>query len=150
MAKAMKEFDAAKIQQQVNESMQKIEWDKMKAEFDRFKEVDMKKMQLDMEKMREEFDKLGPEFERSMEKAKVDIEKAKEEMKEFKGFVDGLEKDGLISKKENYTIRHEGDELIINGKKAGDATYRKYKSFLDKHKKFTIEKSDDDFNIDID
>ena len=34
-----------------------------------------------------------------MEKAKVGLEKAKAEMKEYKEFVDGLEKDGLINKK---------------------------------------------------
>jgi hypothetical protein len=135
MAKAMKEFDAAKIQKEVQESMEKI---------------DMKKMQLDMEKMQAELSKIGPEIEKSIEKAKVDVEKAKEEMKEYKEFVDGLEKDGLINKKEEYTIKHDNGELFINGKKASDATYKKYKTFLDKRKKFTIEKSDDDFNIDID
>jgi len=150
MAKAMKEFDAAKIQKEVQESMQKIEWDKMKIEFDKVKDIDMKKMQLDMEKMQVELGKIGPEIEKSLENAKVEIEKAKVEMKEYKEFVDGLEKDGLINKKEEYTIKHDSGELFINGKKASDATYKKYKSFLDKRKKFTIEKSDDDFDIDID
>ena len=150
MEKAMKEFDAQKIQREVQESMEKINWDKMKEELDRVKDFDMKKMQIDMEKMEAELSKIGPEIEKSMEKAKVEIEKAKEEMKEYKEFVDGLEKDGLINKKEEYTIKHNDGELLINGKKASDATYNKYKRFLDKHKKFTIEKSDDDFNIDID
>jgi hypothetical protein len=137
MAKAMKDFDAAKLQKDLQESMSK-------------KEIDMTKMQLDMEKMQAELSKIGPEIEKSMEKAKVDIEKAKVEMKEYKEFVDGLEKDGLINKKEEYTIKHDNGELLINGKKVSDATYKKYRSFLDKHKKFTIEKSDDDFDIDID
>src|SRR6187431_2928457 len=39
MAKAMKEFDTAKIQKEVQESMQKIEWDKMKMDFDKLKEI---------------------------------------------------------------------------------------------------------------
>jgi len=56
----------------------------------------------------------------------------------------------LLKRKEGYTIKHKDGELFINDKKATDATYKKYKPFLDKHKKFTIEKSDDDFNIDID
>ncbi|HEY5967684.1 MAG TPA: hypothetical protein VIU35_06880 [Chitinophagaceae bacterium] len=150
MANAMKEFDATKIQKEVQESMQKIEWDKMKIEFDKVKDIDMKKMQLDMEKMQAELSKIGPEIEKSLENAKVEIEKAKIEMKEYKEFVDGLERDGLINKKEEYTIKHDNGELIINGKKASDSTYKKYKPFLDKRKKFTIEKSDDDFNIDID
>jgi chromosome segregation ATPase len=135
MAKAMKEVDAVKIQKEVQESMEKI---------------DMKKMQLDMEKMQTELSKIGPEIEKSLENAKVEIEKAKVEMKEYKEFVDDLEKDGLINKKEQYAIKHDNGELFINGKKASDATYKKYKPFLDKRKKFTIEKSGDDFNIDID
>jgi len=146
MVEAMKGFDGAKLQKDLQESMQKIEWDKMKIEFEKFKDIDMKDFQLDMEKMKLELENLGPE----LEKAKVGIEKAKEEMKEYKEFVDGLEKDGLINKKDEYTIRHDNGELFINGKKASDATYKKYKSFLDKHKTFKIEKSDDDFNIDID
>ena len=75
------------------------------------------------------------------------IEKAKAEMKEYKGFVDGLEKDGLINKKEGYTIQHRNGELIINGKKQPADVYNKYRTFLKKHEKFTIKKSDDDFNI---
>ena len=143
MAKAMKEIDAVKIQKEVQESMQKIDFDKMKIEMDHIKDIDMEKIQADL-------GKIGPEIEKSLENAKVGIEKAKVEMKEYKEFVDGLEKDGLINKKEEYTIKHNNGELFINGKKASDATYKKYKTFLDKRKKFTIEKSDDDFNIDID
>ena len=150
MAKAMKEFDAVKLQKELQESMSKIEWDKMKTEFDKVKEIDMKKLDLDMEKMQAELSKIGPEIEKSLEKAKVGIEKAKAEMKEYDEFVGGLEKDGLLNRKEGYTIRYKDGELFINDKKASDATYKKYKTFLDKHKKFTIEKSDDDFNIDID
>ena len=122
----------------------------MKAEFDKVKEIDMKTLQHDMEKMQAELSKIGPEIKKSMENVKVEIEKAKIEMKEYKEFVDGLEKDGLINKKEQYTIKHDNGELFINGKKASDTTYKKYKPFLEKRKKFTIEKSADDFNIDID
>ncbi len=95
-------------------------------------------------------EKVGPKLEKEMQKAKIEIEKAKEEMKEYKGFVDGLEKDGLIKKSEGYTIKHKDGELIINGKKASNETYLKYRSFLEKHEKFNIEKTDDDFDIDID
>jgi len=147
---AMKQFDGAKLQKELQESMEKINWEKMKIEFDKVKDIDMKNLQLDMEKMQAELSKIGPEVEKSLEKAKEGIEKAKVEMKEYKEFVDGLEKDGLINKKEEYTIKHDNGELFINGKKASDATYNKYKSFLEKRKKFTIEKSADDFDLDID
>ncbi len=176
--KAMKEVDFAKIQKEVEASMAKIDWSKMQAEinqemkkldFEKIqKEVDasiakidwnkmqtelnqeMKKLDIDMKKMEEEMKKIGPEIEKSMEKAKVEIEKAKAEMKEYNDFVDGLEKDGLLKRKNGYTIKHKDGELIVNDKKVSTEVYNKYRSFLEKHKKFTINKSDDDFNIDID
>jgi hypothetical protein len=103
-----------------------------------------------MKKVQEEMKEMGPKIQKEMEKAKVEIEKAKREMKEYKEFVDGLESDGLINKKEGYTIKHKDGELIINGKKVSEQVYSKYRSFLEKHKKFNIEKSNDDFNIDTD
>ena len=51
MAKAMKEFDAAKFKKEVQESMEKI---------------DIKKCSLDMEKMQTELGKIGPEIEKSL------------------------------------------------------------------------------------
>jgi hypothetical protein len=68
----------------------------------------------------------------------------------YKDFVDGLEKDGLLNKKEDYTIKHKNGELTVNGKKVSAEIYNKYRSFLDKHKELTIEKSKDNFNIDND
>ena len=56
----------------------------------------------------------------------------------------------MIKKSEGYSIKHKDGELIINGKKASNETYLKYRSFLEKHPKFDIKKSDDDFNIDVD
>ena len=150
MATAMKEFDAAKIKQEVNAAMEKVNWDKMKAEFDKVKEMDMGKLQEEMKKVQEEMKELGPKIKIEMEKAKEEMEKAKAEMKEYKEFVDGLENDGLINKEQDYSIKHKNGELQVNGKKVSDEVYSKYRSFLEKHKKFNIEKNDDDFNIDMD
>lgn len=150
LAQAMKEFDAAKIQREISESLAKVNWDKMKAEMERVKEIDMKKLDEEMEKLNKEMKELGPRIEREMEKAKVEIEKAKAEIKEYKEFVNGLENDGLINKKEGYSLKHKDGELFINGKKASEQIYNKYHSFLEKHKKFNIEKDDDDFDIDMD
>jgi hypothetical protein len=148
--KAMKEVDFAKIEKEVKESLAKIDWNKMKAELDEVKKIDLSKMEAELAKTKEEMKKIGPQIEKELQKAKVEIEKAKVEMKEYKSFVDGLEKDGLINKKEGYTISHKDGKLTINDKEASDKTYEKYRSFLDKHKKFNIEKDDDDFNIDMD
>ncbi|HMK26175.1 MAG TPA: hypothetical protein VK483_09110 [Chitinophagaceae bacterium] len=150
MANVMKEVDMEKIQKEVQESMAKVDWDKMKAEMDKVKDIDMKQVEKEMEKVKEEMKNLGPKIEKEMEKAKVEIEKAKVEIKEYKEFVDGLESDGLINKKESYSLKHKDGELFINGKKASEQTYNKYRSFLEKHKKFSIKKDDDDFDIDMD
>ena len=148
--KAMKDVDFEKIGKEVDASLAKIDWDKMKSEMDEVKKIDMGKVDAEMKKVSEEMKKLGPQIEKEMEKAKVEIEKAKTEIKEYKNFVDGLEKDGLINKKDGYTIKHKDGELIINGKKQSPEVYSKYRNFLEKHKSFTIRKSDDDFNIDND
>jgi hypothetical protein len=148
--KALKEADMEKIKKELEESFVRIEWDRMKAKFDKIKEINMKKLELDMKKMEKELAEIGPEIERSLEKAKVEIEKARSEMKEFNEFVDGLEKDGLLKRSKGYTVRHKDGELLVNGRKVSAETYNKYRSFLEKHKKFTIKKSDDDFNIDTD
>lgn len=150
IADAMKEVDMAKIQKEVQESLAKVDFDKIKLEMEKVKDIDMKKLEIDMKKMQEEMKEMGPKLKEEMEKAKVEIEKAKAEIKEYKTFVDGLADDGLINKKGTYTLKHKDGELLINGKKASEQTYNKYRSFLEKHKKFNIEKSDDDFDIDMD
>lgn len=150
IAEAMKEFDGEKIKQQIRESMEKVDWDNIKEEMKKVKDIDMKKMQEEMEKAREEMKEIQPRIEKEMEKARTEIEKAKVEIRAYKEFVDGLDKDGLINKKEGYTLKHKEGELFINGKKAPESVYNKYRAFLEKHKQFSIDKSDDDFDIDMD
>jgi len=106
-------------------------------------------MKVNMDKVKDEMKDLGPKIKVQMENAKVQIEKAKVEMREFKGFVDGLDKDGLIDKNKPYTLKNKDGELFINGKKAGEEVMSKYRSFLEKHKSFNIEKTDDDFDINM-
>jgi copper chaperone CopZ len=143
--KAMKEVDFSKIKAEIEESLRNVDLDKIKVE------LDMEKVKEEMKNVEKELKKIGPEIEKSLEKAKVEIEKAKAELKEYKGFIDGLEKDGLISKKDGYSLKHKDGELFINGKKQSSEVYTKYRSFLEKHKSFTIDRNDDDdFNIDID
>ena len=71
-------------------------------------------------------------------------------MNGYKELTEGLEKDGLIKNKEDYTIKHKDGELIVNGKKVSNDIYNKYRSFLENHKAFTIEKNADNFNINND
>ncbi len=148
--------------------MKYFDSDNFKKEFEKLKSIDMKefeegmkklneemkelgpKLEKEMKKVKDEMDELGPKIEKEMKEAKLSLEKAKEEIKEYKNFVDGLANDGLINKKETYTLKHKDGELFINDKKISDQTYNKYKSFLEKHKSFNIKKSDDDFDIDMD
>ena len=117
---------------------------------EKIKEIDFEKIKVEMKDLEKEMKKIKPEIEKELAKAKTEVEKAKIELKEYKSFVDGLEKDGLINKKEGYTIKHKSGELIINGKTQPAGVYNKYRGFLEKHKTLTIEKTDDDFNIDND
>lgn len=148
--KALKEIDFEKIEREVKESISKIDMEEMQKEFEKVKKIDMKEFEENMATMKKEMEKIGPQLQEELKNARVEIEKAKAEMKQYKEFVDGLDRDGLINKKEDYTIKHEDGELYINGKKASNETYLKYKSFLEKHKKFDIRKSEDDFDMDVD
>ena len=155
--KAMKELDWEKMKKDVEHTVAKIDWDKIKKELDEVKKIDFTKIEEEMKQVQEELKNLQPKLEKElanvkvdMEKAKVEIEKARAEMKEYKEFVDGLEKEGLINKKDNYSIRHEDGVLTVNGKKVSEQVYNKYRSFLEKHKKFNIERTADDFDIDMD
>lgn len=151
VSNALKEVDVAKIQAEVKASLEKINWDEIKLEIEKVKDVDMKKLEKELEKVREELKDLKPKLEKELEKAKVELEKAKVTLAEYRDFTNGLESDGLINKKEGYTLKHKDGELFINGKKASPDTYKKYSDFLNKHKKFSIDKNDsNDFDIDND
>jgi copper chaperone CopZ len=141
--KAMKEVDAAKIKLEIDASLAKVDMEKIKLELEKVKEIDFSKMEIELKKIK-------PELEKSLADAKISIEKAKEELKEYKSFVDGLEKDGLINKKAPYKIEHKDGVLKINDKTQPADVYNKYRTFLEKHKNFTLKKDADDFNIDID
>jgi hypothetical protein len=150
IAEALKEVDLVKIQKDVQESLARVDWDNLKAEIAKVKDIDMKEVNEQMKKLNEEMKEMRPNLEKEMQKVKAELEKTRADMKEFKSFVDGLNDEGLIDKKGTYTLKHKEGELLINGKKAGDATYSKYKNFLEKHPSFNIEKTDDDFDIDMD
>ncbi len=165
--KAMRDVDFGKISEELRNSLAKVDMSKIKIELgeslkqlEELKKIDMSGIEKEMSKLKLEMKDLGPELEKvkeqmknlgpQMEKVKVEMEKVKENLKGFKAFVDDLEKDGLLNKEENYTIENKDGELTINGKKASVETNNKYKSFLEKHRNFTIKKADDSFNIDMD
>ncbi|MGZ3924767.1 MAG: hypothetical protein ACXVBJ_13430 [Flavisolibacter sp.] len=137
---AMKQVDAAKIQADINASLAKVDVEKIKLELDKVKQIDMKGIEENLRKMK-------PEIEKSMQDARQSIEKAKKELTEYKTFIDGLDKDGLIDKGKSYTIQYKNGELIINGKKQSSEVVKKYNSYLKGKKDFTLKKDDDNFDI---
>jgi hypothetical protein len=139
--KAVKEIDLQKIQTDINISISKIDMDKIKVELDKVKEIDFKGIEDNLKKMK-------PEIEKSMQDAKESIDKAKKEMMGYKSLIDELNRNGLIDKNKNYTIEYKSGSLSINGKKQSADVVKKYNSFLNGHKNFTIKKNEDNFTID--
>ncbi len=117
------------IQNEVQSALAKVDMEKMKTELAKIKEIDFSNMQKELENVKLELAKIKPEIEEAMQTAK-------EAIKEYTTFIDGLEADGLIDK-EKFTIKHEDGTLWINGVKASEQVYDKYKTFLEKNKKFT-------------
>lgn len=149
--KALAKVDMEKLKKEMEASMKSIDWQQMEKQLQEVKEMKWDKFQDEMKGMQEELRKMGPELEKSMDKLKTDMEKLKEEMKGYKTLVDGLDADGYLKKKEGYKLEHRDGELKVNGKAVPKAEYDKFRSFLEKHEKFTISNNnDDDFNIDID
>lgn len=156
---SLKEIDAAKIQIQADKAMKAVDMEKIKAEmqaslakidFEKINKELEKAKAIDFEKLESDMQKLKPEIEKSMKEAHKSIEKAKEELKVYKSLIDGLDKDGLINKKESYTIEYKNGDLNVNGKRQPVEVTDKYQQLLKGHKNFTIKKDADDFNIDND
>ncbi len=139
LAQAMKEIDAKKINAEVQASLAKVDMEKVKKELENLK--------IEMPKLQEGLKNIKPQIEESMKKAKEGIENAKAELKQYKEFEEGLEKDGLINKKGEYMIEHKEGKLYIDGNVQPESVYNKYRSFLEKHKKFTLKKTKDDFQL---
>ena len=140
VAMSLKDINVEKIKTDVQASMDKVDWDQIKVDIEKAKNIDMKKVEAEMRDMK-------PEIEKSMKEAHEGIEKAKKELKEYKEFINDLDKDGLINKKEDYKIEYNNGVLTINGKKQSEEVTNKYSSFLKGHSDFVIKKNEDGFNI---
>ncbi|MEI2756701.1 MAG: hypothetical protein V9F46_09605 [Chitinophagaceae bacterium] len=163
LSESLAKIDMEKIQKEVKEAMSHVNMEKINEEISQsLKEIDIKKIQLevndalrkvkevDLQKVQEELEKIKPTIEKSLKEAKSQMEKAKLTIQEYKSFVNGLEKDSLINKEKGYTLKNEDGVLYINGTKAPNETYQRYKSFLDTHKNFNINNKKGDFNINLD
>ena len=138
--KAIRDIDFEKMKADMQQSLAKIDWDKINKELATVKKTDFSKIEADLQKLK-------PEMEKSMKEAHENIDKVKQELKTYKRLIDGLDKDGLLNKKEAYTIEYKSGELTINGKKQPAEVVNKYSDLLKGHKGFTIKKDPGDFNI---
>ena len=170
--KAMKEVDAAKIQADVQKALAEVDMEKIRADvmaaldgIDKEKikaqmdaaiaSVDMeavkkeleKVKEVDLEKVKKELEKIKPEIEKSMQDAKLQIEKAKEEIRAYKTLINDLEAEGYLKKGEPYAIEHKDGTLTVNGKTVSDSFYQQHKTFLEKHKQFTLKNQDKDSEL---
>jgi hypothetical protein len=143
VARALKDVDFEKIKVELDASLSKVDMEKIKSEMQKIKDVDMKKIQSEIATMK-------PDLDKTMADARKSIDKAKTELLAYKGLIDGLDRDKLINKKEDYTIEYKKGALIINGKKQPDDVVKKYQNFLKDRRDFTIKKNQEDFNIDND
>lgn len=166
---AMKSIDLDKIQQEIEQSLAKVDFDKMKAEMEKalvtakedmkrakeeMKTINKAQIEKELKSAYDEIEKMKPELEKSMKNmefdlsnAKVEIEKARVEVKDYKTIVEGLEKDGLLDSKKNYTLEHKDGALYINGEKVSQDVYKKHESLLKKYPELKIKKTEKSLNI---
>ena len=170
---SLKKIDFDKIQKEINESMSKVDKEEIKEEIEKarkevekelknkdwkkemeeVKKVNMKEVQEELEKAKEEIKKAKWDMEKEklnfkeeMKHAHVDIDKAKEELKGYQEMIYSMEKEGLLSTKEDYTIEWKKGELSINDKKQSAEVANKYSKYFKKDT-VTIKKEAGDIDI---
>ena len=147
LKKSLQELDVEKLRQGVETSIAKIDWDELKAELNRVAEIDLERVKNELAEANVELQNLKPKIEENLREVRQSLETAKAELSRYNLFVDDLERDGLINKKD-YRIEHKDGRLLINGKPQPAGVYNKYRSFLEKNKTFTLKKKDADFKTD--
>jgi chromosome segregation ATPase len=151
--KVNKEEIRKEIEKAMREVKKELKNEDWKQEMEEVRKVNMKEVQQELEKAREEmkkakghWDKEKLNFKGEMEKAHVEIEKAKVELKGYQQMIYDMEKDGLLSTKEDYTIEWKKGDLFINDKKQSAETAGKYSKYFKKDT-ITITKEDGDVEI---
>ncbi len=126
---------------EIEQELKKVNSEEIKKELENARrEMEKAKVDLDLEKVN---------MSKELKKAGEEIEKAKEELQGYQEMIYSMEKEGLLSTKEDYKIEYDNGVLMINGKKQSQETMNKYKKYFKKDKT-TLTKEGDDFNIDID
>ncbi|MEO7767256.1 MAG: hypothetical protein ABIS01_07510 [Ferruginibacter sp.] len=141
--RAMKEIDFGIIEQGVKTALKEIEWNKINNDVkislqNAKKEIgkinievikkEMEKAKLEIEKSKNEIKKIN--IDELMNNANSGIGKAKAELRLTREMFNEMEKDGLISEKEGFTIDYKDKNLIINGKNQSEAVIEKYRQYI--------------------
>ncbi|RYY38722.1 MAG: hypothetical protein EOO08_12960 [Chitinophagaceae bacterium] len=104
------------------------------------------RVEADLPRIQAEARRAGMNARWSVKQARVNVAKAGEESKEYKAFEDELVTAGLIER-DSYQLEHRDGKFYINGKEQPGAIYQKYRTFLDKHKKFRWTRNSEQLNI---
>lgn len=135
---AMKNFDADKLRFQVAQAMKDVDMEKMQADVKKaLASIDMNEIKVEMDKVKMELKDLKPTIEKEMIKVKEEVKKAKADQKEYKEFINKLDKEGALEK-DDYTVTYKNGKLMIDGEEASKKTYRKNRAFLKKHPSFKL------------
>ena len=116
---------------------------------DAAKKINMDEVRKELENVKDEMEKNKFYLKQQMDNATEGIKKEKEELKDYRGLINGLQKDGLINTKADYVIKYKDDELYINGKKQSPEIAAKYKGYF-KENNTRIYKKNGRFTIDTD
>ena len=150
LQKELSNIDAQKLQIDAQKIAQGIDIDKIRAQVDAsLKAVDMDKIKMSidkagLDKLGENMEKIKPDMERAIAEAQRGIDRAKKEVRNYKDFIEALDRDGALNKKGEYTIEYKGGTLTVNGKQL---QAKNYSRFLQSEKDFTIKKSLESFDI---
>lgn len=151
---ALKSVDLEKIMNDVRSSLNDIDTEKINAEVNEamkeakkeLAKVDKQTVKEAMDEARKELDKAKEEIKKiDMGKIRSEVDKgigeAKAELNRIKTMFNEMEKDGLISRKDGFSIKYKDKELYINGEKQPASVTDKYRQYFSKdHFSITIDK----------
>jgi hypothetical protein len=137
------------VQRGLKAAKEQIDSKEFRESMNAAKKINMDEVRKELENVKEEMEKNKFGLKEQMDNAKEGIEQPKAELKDYRELIDGLEKDGLINTKEDYSIKYKDDELYINGKKQSPEITDKYKSYF-KENNTRIYKKNGRFTIDTD
>lgn len=143
-----KELEQA--ERQVKEALSKEEWKQELKNAQKIKKSELDKemanVKKELEKVKEDMKKQKFDIKTDLDKAREDIDKAKDELKGYQQMIYDMEKDGLLSTKEDYSIEYKSGDLYINDKKQPSEVTDKYKKYF-KENKIAIKKQNGDIRI---